>query len=76
MGAFYQPSLVVADPDTLKSRPERHFINGLAEAVKAGLIAESDQFSASLEGLKRALGENDETELKRLFVQSTARRRL
>ena len=33
-------------------------------------------FSASLEGLKRALVENDETELKRLFVQSTARRRL
>ena len=26
--------------------------------------------------LKRALVENDETELKRLFVQSTARRRL
>ena len=30
VGAFYQPSLVVADPDTLKSLPERHFINGLA----------------------------------------------
>ena len=43
---------------------------------KENLIAEIDQFSASLEGLKRALVENDETELKRLFVQSTARRRL
>ena len=43
-GAFYQPSLVVADPDTLKSLPERHFINGLAEAVKAGLIADEGLF--------------------------------
>ena len=43
---------------------------------KENLIAEIDQFSASLEGLKCALVENDETELKRLFVQSTARRRL
>ena len=44
VGAFYQPSLVVADPDTLKSLPERHFINGLAEAVKAGLIADEGLF--------------------------------
>ena len=44
MGAFYQPSLVVAEPDTLKSLPERHFINGLAEAVKAGLIADEGLF--------------------------------
>ena len=44
VGVFYQPSLVVADPDTLKSLPERHFINGLAEAVKAGLIADEGLF--------------------------------
>ena len=44
VGAFYQHSLVVADPDTLKSLPERHFINGLAEAVKAGLIADEGLF--------------------------------
>ena len=43
---------------------------------KENLIAEIDQFAASLEGLKQALAENDEAELKRLFVQSTARRRL
>ena len=35
---------MVADPDTLKSLPERHFINGLAEAVKAGLIADEGLF--------------------------------
>ncbi|MEF9975579.1 MAG: 3-dehydroquinate synthase [Oscillospiraceae bacterium] len=44
VGAFYQPELVVIDPDTLKSLPRRHFINGLAEAVKAGLIADEELF--------------------------------
>ena len=44
VGAFHQPRLVVADPDTLATLPRRHFINGLAEAVKAGLIADEDLF--------------------------------
>ena len=44
-------------------------------ANKENLIAEIDLFSESLAALRRALVENDEPELKRLFVQSTARRR-
>lgn len=44
VGAFHQPRLVVADPDTLTTLPRRHFINGLAEAVKAGLIADEKLF--------------------------------
>lgn len=43
-GAFYQPSLVVADTDTLKTLPQRHFANGLAEAVKAGLLFDEELF--------------------------------
>lgn len=38
VGAFYQPELVVIDPDTLNSLPKRHYINGLAEAIKVGFI--------------------------------------
>lgn len=45
-------------------------------ANKDNLIAEIDQFTASMEGLKRALANGDEAELKRLFRQSTTRRRL
>lgn len=45
-------------------------------ANRDNLIAEIDQFAASLEGLKQALASGDEAELKRLFVQSTERRRL
>ena len=59
VGAFYQPSLVVADPDTLKSLPERHFINGLAEAVKAGLIADEGLFELVM---KKNVVERDERE--------------
>jgi 3-dehydroquinate synthase len=39
IGAFWQPSLVVADVRTLESLPERHLRAGLAECVKHGLIS-------------------------------------
>lgn len=38
VGAFYPPIAVFIDPTTLASLPERHFNNGLVEALKAGLI--------------------------------------
>lgn len=38
IGAFYQPSVVIIDSDTLSTLPKRHFNNGLVEAIKAGLI--------------------------------------
>jgi len=36
IGAFHQPSLVVADADTLRTLPERELICGLAEVIKYG----------------------------------------
>lgn len=45
-------------------------------ANRENLIAEIDQFAASLAGLRQALANGDEAELRRLFRQSTARRRL
>lgn len=38
IGAFYQPRLVVADTDTLKTLPEAELKAGLAEVIKYGLI--------------------------------------
>jgi 3-dehydroquinate synthase len=38
VGSFLQPDMVLVDPDTLTTLPGRHFHNGLAEAVKEGLI--------------------------------------
>jgi 3-dehydroquinate synthase len=38
IGAFYQPKLVLADLDILKTLPKREFLAGYAEIVKYGLI--------------------------------------
>lgn len=44
VGAFYPPVMVVADPLTLMSLPDRDYRSGLAEAVKHGLIADREYF--------------------------------
>ncbi len=38
IGVFYQPVLVAADIDTLKTLPEVELVNGLAEAIKAAAL--------------------------------------
>ncbi len=48
IGAFYQPQLVLADTDTLKTLPPRELSAGLAEVIKYGLIWDAD-FLAWLE---------------------------
>jgi 3-dehydroquinate synthase len=42
IGAFYQPRCVIIDINTLHSLPQREFCAGLAEIIKAALIADSD----------------------------------
>ena len=37
-GAFYQPKMVLMDPDTLKTLPDREFRCGMAEVIKYGCI--------------------------------------
>ena len=37
-GAFYQPSLVLIDPETLDTLPESIFSDGMAEVIKYGMI--------------------------------------
>jgi len=39
IGSFYQPRLVLIDPNTLDTLEERHFNNGMAELIKHALIA-------------------------------------
>ncbi len=44
VGAFHQPSLVLADLGSLDSLPKRQFRAGFAEVVKYGLIGDRDFF--------------------------------
>ena len=54
IGAFHQPSLVIADTDTLETLPPREFRAGYAEIVKYGLIGDAG-FYAWLEANWRAV---------------------
>ena len=44
VGAFHQPSLVLADTDTLATLPPREYAAGLAEVVKYGVIRDAALF--------------------------------
>lgn len=74
-GAFYQPHLVLCDTDTLKSLPEAVFADGIAEALKYGVIGsrtlfekvasgdfrqELDQIVETCVSMKRDVVEEDE----------------
>ena len=45
VGAFYQPRLVLADLDTLKTLPLRELRAGLAEVIKYGIIYDAPLFA-------------------------------
>ena len=45
IGAFYQPRVVIADTDTLKTLPDRELSAGIAETVKYGLIGDAGFFA-------------------------------
>ena len=44
IGAFWQPSCVLADMTTFQTLPEREFAAGMAEVIKYALIMDDDFF--------------------------------
>jgi 3-dehydroquinate synthase len=52
IGAFHQPRLVLIDPSTLATLPEREFRAGMAEVIKYGVIGDAELF----EDLEAAAG--------------------
>ncbi|MFK7941126.1 MAG: 3-dehydroquinate synthase [Roseovarius sp.] len=60
IGAFHQPSLVLADTDVLGTLTERDYLAGYGEVVKYGLLGDADFFQW-LEGnaSRAALGDMD-----------------
>ncbi|MDZ8119051.1 3-dehydroquinate synthase [Pontiella agarivorans] len=53
VGAFYQPELVMADLDTLKTLPPREYAAGLAEIVKYGIIYDAPFFQTLEEHVEK-----------------------
>ncbi len=44
IGAFYQPRVVIIDPQVLQTLPQREWVAGLAEVIKYGMIADGRFF--------------------------------
>ncbi len=76
LGAFYQPSAVLIDPDTLDTLDSRQFASGMAEAIKMALTFDAAFFEKLESGTvdieqiiihslacKRKVVEEDEKEL-------------
>ena len=55
IGAFHQPVAVFADPETLRTLPERELRGGLAECVKHDVIRDADGFAKLEQNITRAL---------------------
>ncbi|HIE11408.1 MAG TPA: 3-dehydroquinate synthase [Kiritimatiellae bacterium] len=71
VGSFHQPRLVVTDPATLRSLPEREYAAGLAEVVKYGVIR-SPGLLAEVEGRIEELLARDECLLTEVIAACCA----
>ena len=49
-GAFWQPSFVLCDPDTLHTLPPQTLCDGLAECIKHGVLQDEDLFEMIASG--------------------------
>lgn len=69
IGAFHQPQLVFMNLNTLKTLPEREFAAGMAEVIKAAIIAD-EAFFTWIEAEQAALQEQSFEALKHLVSNS------
>jgi shikimate kinase/3-dehydroquinate synthase len=71
IGAFYQPNLVLSDPQTLITLPKRELISGWAEVIKHGMILD-EEFVQFLEGNVNRLTKLEPELLTRAIARSAA----
>ena len=69
IGAFYQPRLVIADTDTLRTLPAKELANGLAEVIKSAAIWD-EKFFTFIEGNLDKIKSLDEGALEEIVLQS------
>ncbi len=68
VGAFWQPSLVLIDPNVLKTLPKREIRCGLAEVVKYGVIMD-DRFFSFLEKSLKGIGSLDSRTYEKIIAR-------
>ncbi len=77
VGAFYQPKMVLIDPDVLNTLPEHFIKDGMGEVIKYGCIKDAGLFDrlcahSSFESLKSELSEiiTRCIDIKRIVVEA------
>ena len=50
IGSFYHPNCILIDIDTLETLPKRHYINGVIEALKTGMIGDKELYNIFFNG--------------------------
>ena len=60
IGVFYQPNMVIADTDTLKTLPVNELANGLAEVIKSAAIRNREFFAFLEENLEKVTAVNQQ----------------
>ncbi len=69
VGAFWQPSMVVIDTDSLNTLPQREFVSGLGEVLKYGVILIPELLDY-LEQQAAAVLRKDATAISHLIAES------
>jgi shikimate kinase/3-dehydroquinate synthase len=70
VGAFHPPRLVLADPAVLETLPEAELRNGLAEALKHGVIGDPRLFELCSHGWEAAQANLDEIVRRAMAVKA------
>lgn len=60
IGAFHPPALVLADPKLLLTLPDQTYREGLAEALKHGLVADAEYFNWMVQHAAQLVGRDSE----------------
>lgn len=72
IGTFYQPKIVLIDPNCLKTLPKREFLVGLGEVIKYALLEKTDDFFNFLQTNKNKILSYETEALLKIITHSAS----